>query len=149
MIRYSTAIAVCFAWLISVPAFLVTQETEKPKQDDKIVLPAQDPDTIARRDFMRTKLMYSQNIFEGLTTGDFELIKSGIREVQRVTGGQQWVTIQNEQYKKLTEEFKTTTTRLMEAAESGNIEATALRYYEMSTSCIDCHRHIRKAGYQF
>ena len=59
------------------------------------------------------------------------------------------MAIDNDFYRKLTEEFKTTTKRLKEAANSGNIEATAMRYYQMSTSCIDCHQHIRKAHYEF
>ncbi|MFT5304422.1 MAG: hypothetical protein ACI87E_000790 [Mariniblastus sp.] len=119
------------------------------EEDDKIRIPINDEHGISRRDFMRTKLMYSQNVFEGLTTGNFDLIKAGVKEVQAITEGEKWVEVDNDQYRKLTEDFKTATKRLSEAAASGNLEATALRYYQMSTSCIDCHKHIRKTGYQF
>ena len=121
---------------------------EKRKKQDKIEIPADDENAIARRDFMRTKLLYSQNIFEGLTTGNFNLIKEGVKEVDKVTQAQQWVEIDDDRYRRMTEEFKTTTRRLAEAAESGNIDATAMRYYQMSTSCNDCHKHIRKVGYE-
>jgi len=93
--------------------------------------------------------MFSQNIFHGLTTGDFDRIKSGIKEVHSITEAEAWVAIDNDMYRKLTEDFKTSIKRLSEAAESGNLEATALRYYNMSTSCIDCHKHIREAHYEF
>lgn len=123
-------------------------DDDKRQQDDKVEIP-DDGNAIARRDFMRTKLMYSQNIFEGLTTGNFKLINAGIKEVSGITEAERWVTIDDERYQKLTEDFKTTVKRLQAAAKTGNIEATALRYYQMSTSCIDCHQHIRIAQYEF
>ncbi len=137
------------ALLASVVIPVAPQEKQGvPDRDDKVEIPIDDENAVARRDFMRTKLLYSQNIFEGLTTGNFKLIKDGIREVDNITAAQQWVEIDDDRYRKMTEDFKTTTRRLAEAAESGNIDATALRYYQMSTSCIDCHKHIRKVGYE-
>ena len=148
MIRYPSLIVILSAVIMSVPTVFQQQESP-PATKGKIEVQDHGPDAIARRDYMRTKLMYSQNILEGLTRGNFKLIKNGIDEIQTVTAGEQWITIDNEQYKKLTEDFKTATKRLKVAAETGNIEATALRYYQLSTSCIDCHLHIRKVGYEF
>ena len=152
MIRLSI-ITICLIVLVSMAAaansWPVPQEQTPMPDDETITLPEQDPDSISRRDFMRTKLMYSQNIFEGLTTGDFNTIETAIKEVQMVTEGEQWVAIDNDQYRKLTEEFKTTVQRLAEAAKSKKIDATALRFYAMSNSCIDCHKHIRRVGYDF
>ncbi len=130
-------------------AWQVPQQQELPLEVGTITVQEQDADSISRRDFMRAKLMYSQNIFEGLTTGDFEAIKTAVKEVQLVTAGGQWVAIDSDQYRKLTEEFNTTTRRLAEAAEGKNLDAIALRFYAMSNSCIDCHKHIRKANYDF
>lgn len=127
----------------------VHQDPAKDQGEDRLTLPLQDDDAPSRRDFMRTKLLFTQNIFEGLTTGDFKAIETAIMEVQRVTEGEQWISIDNENYRKLTEEFNTSTRRLMAAAKSKNIDATALRYYEMSTRCIDCHKHIRNARYEY
>ena len=125
------------------------QDASQKQDDDRVTLPLQDEDAMSRRDFMRTKLLYTQNIFEGLTTGDFKAIETAVEEVQRVTEGEQWIAIDNENYRKLTEEFTTSTKRLMNAAKTKNIDATALRYYEMSTRCIDCHKHIRNARYEY
>ena len=150
MLRYSTIVLLC-SLFASIP--LLTQQDKagqdkQKKQDkqDKIDV-AEGPESIARRDFMRTKLMYSQNIFEGLTTGDFQLVDDAIDEIRGITAAEQWVAVDDDRYRKLTEDFKTTIERLREAAETENIDATAFRYYQMSTSCIDCHKHIRKAGY--
>lgn len=140
------------AFVVAIASIsLMPQETQKKQQeqDDKIVIPSDDTGSTARRDFMRTKLMYSQNIFEGLTTGNFDTIERAVKEIEHVTEGEKWVAIDNDKYRKLTEEFKTATKRLKEAAKTRNLDATALRYYNMSTSCIDCHHHIRQARYEF
>ena len=153
MNRFKMTAFFATAILAVMPFAIQEQQQEKESQEQeqkkRIVIPADDDNAIARRDFMRTKLLFTQNIFEGLTKGDFDLIKAGIKEVQGITEGEKWVAIDDDQYRKLTEDFKMTTRRLSEAAKSGNLEAVALRYYQMSTSCIDCHQHIREAEYEF
>ena len=132
------------------PAPAKNQESAEPKQEqDKIDVPARGPEAIARRDFMQSKLRYSQMVFEGLTTGNLKLVGEAGIEIREITQGSQWVSVDDERYRQLTSEFETATARLIEASKSGNIDATALRYYQMSTSCIDCHKHIRKVGYEF
>ena len=148
MVRFSIIAIVASSTLISLGLSLPLGAPKLQDDEDTIVIPKQDPDTVTRQDFMRTKLMYSKNIFEGLTTGDFDAIDAAIKEVHSVTEGEQWVAIDNPQYRKLTEEFKSTVKRLDAAAKTENIDATAMRFYDMSTSCIDCHKHIRKAGYE-
>ena len=146
--------SLCFVGILgmvfSVPVWIAeSPQDQEQTQDEKLTIPADDENAIARRDFMRTKLMYSQNIFHGLTTGNFDLIKAGIKEVGAITEAEKWVAIEDPRYQKLTDDFKTAVKRLKTAADTGNIEATALRYYQMSTSCIDCHMHIRTANYEF
>ncbi len=124
------------------------QEQEQ-QDDDEIVVPADDENAAARRDFMRTKLLYTQNVFAGLTLGDFDAVDAAVKEVQAITEGGRWVAIDDDYYRKLMEEFKTSTRRLAKASKTKNVDATALRFYEMSTRCIDCHEHIRHAKYEF
>ena len=152
MVRFTL---IGFASFLTIVAFAYSAQQESAEkqepssqQEESERKPAQDPDSISRRDFMRTKLRYTQQIFEGLTTGNLAAVRLAAREVHGITEGGQWVAIDNEQYRKLTEEFKTATERLIKAAETGNIEATAMRYYSLSTSCIDCHQHLRKSGYE-
>jgi hypothetical protein len=77
------------------------------------------------------------------------LIDRGVKELDEILQGEQWVTIDNEEYRKLVEEFRTALQRVKKASESKNIEATALRFHEMSTRCIDCHQHLEHAGYHY
>ena len=125
----------------SSQAAVPTPATTAPQEPDE--------DTISRRDFMRTKLMFSQRVFEGLTTGDFDMIDESVKEIQNITAASQWVAIDSDPYRKLTAEFEEATRRLAVAAKSRNLDSTALRYYNLSTSCIDCHVHLRQASYEF
>ncbi len=123
------------------------QEQEKPEKK-RIIIPGNDDNAFARRDFMRIKMQSSQFILEGLTTNDFTLVKKGIKQIQEMTQSEKWVAIDNEFYRKLVKDFETATERLDVPAKTGNIEATALRYFQLSTNCIDCHKHIREAAYE-
>ncbi len=146
-------IAIVLAGGVAVGAWGIQDEDSKPQnpqeKQDKIEVPSQGPEAVARRDFMRSKLRFSQMIFEGLTTGNLKLVREGAVEVREITRGSQWVSVDDDRYRQLNSEFETAIDRLIEAAESKNVDATALRYYHMSTSCIDCHKHIRKVGYEF
>lgn len=102
-------------------------------------------DDISRRDFMRLKLMYSQNVFEGLTTDDFEQIEAAVKNLQQVTEGEKWLDYKDEKYQQHTAAFKKSTLDLLEAAKTKNIDATTLRFHQMSIRCIDCHKHVRKS----
>jgi len=124
-------------------------QTQTPKQSAEPQIPVPDESAIERRDFMRTKLLYSQNIFEGLTIRDFDLVRRSIRDTEQLLEAEEWVAIDNDDYRRLTDEFKTAVKRLKITAETENVEATALRFYEMSTRCIDCHQHLRHAKYHF
>ena len=145
----STLLTLFIAGCISTAAALLPlqeqddQKTGDPKQDDPIVLPKQDEDSISRRDSMRAKLQFSKNILEGLTIKDFDLITEAGQNMLALTEGDAWVAVDSPTYGKLTDEFKTATRRLIAAGKSENLDATALRFYDLSTRCIDCHGHLR------
>jgi hypothetical protein len=144
MIRLPVISILCL--LTAAPITLALQlETRKP--DSGFQIGGQDEDSIARRDFMRTKLLYAQNILGGLTTGDLEAASKAVREVQQVTEAEKWVRIDSDEYRQLTAEFRIASNRLLEATESGNIDAATLRFQVLTTSCIDCHKHIRKLAH--
>jgi hypothetical protein len=130
-----------------VMAFQVQDPEKTSGKQNSIPVPREG--AVERRDFMRTKLLFTQNIFEGLTIREFDLVSRGIRELESVLGAEQWVTIDNDDYQRLVEEFRVALERLKKASESKNIEASAFRFYEMSTRCIDCHQHLQQGGYHF
>ncbi|HMP79940.1 MAG TPA: hypothetical protein PKD54_10850 [Pirellulaceae bacterium] len=105
----------------------------------------QDDDELAkRRDLMRTKLMYSQNIVEGLAVKNFNLVRDGATEIDAVMRAIVVGPGDNPEYKRMSAELRMATDNLVRAADSGNLEATALRYFELTLRCIDCHEFLRK-----
>lgn len=123
------------------------QEKDKPKKK-RIVIPGDDDNAFARRDFMRIKMQSSQFILEGLTTNDFTLVNKGIKQIKDMTKSEKWVAIDNKFYRELVDDFEAATEKLEAAAKTGNIDAAAMRYFQLSTQCIDCHKHIREAAYE-
>ncbi len=103
-----------------------------------------DPDTIARRDYMRAKLMYTQNIIEGLTQKDFAGIQTAAEEIKKITESAAWNVVDSDEYRFQSREFQRTVDDLVHAAEGRNIEATTLRFIGLTTKCVDCHEHLRR-----
>ena len=107
----------------------------------------QDQDSVSRRDFMRMKLNYTQNILEGLTTRDFGLIISGAEEVERITQAEAWNSNDFADYQKISDELRSVAKHLKKAGQNSNLEAAALRYFELTMKCMDCHQYLRKADF--
>jgi hypothetical protein len=107
----------------------------------------QDPDSLSRRDFMRMKLNYTQNILEGLTTRDFGLIISGAEEFERITQAEAWNSNDFADYQKISDELRSVASHLKKAGQKSNLEAAALRYFELTMKCMDCHQYLRKADF--
>ena len=107
----------------------------------------QDQDSVSRRDFMRMKLNYTQNILEGLTTRDFGLIISGAEEVERITHAEAWNSNDFADYQKISDELRSVAKHLKKAGQNSNLEAAALRYFELTMKCMDCHQYLRKADF--
>ena len=107
----------------------------------------QDQDSVSRRDFMRMKLNYTQNILEGLTTRDFGLIISGAEEVERITQAEAWNSNDFADYQKISDELRSVAKHLKKAGQNSNLEAAALRYFELTMKCMDCHQYLRTADF--
>lgn len=101
----------------------------------------------ARKLFMRGKLLSNQQIVEGLTVKDFDLIAEGTEGVVAMVKGQHWFVLNTPEYRKFSDEMEASANRLQHAAESNNIESAALRYFDLTLTCIDCHQYIETQKY--
>ena len=108
---------------------------------------AQDEDSKARRDFMRVKMMYSSNILEGLTNKDFKLIEESANEIIGITSAEKWLVVDSMEYRRQSEELKTAAEKLKKEAKNKNLEGAALRFFDMTLKCIDCHENIRELSF--
>lgn len=106
-----------------------------------------DQDAIIMRNLMRSKLMYSQNIVEGLSLGRFDLIESAADELLRIGNAQQWIPESETELLRIRDEMNATLNRVKSAAERRNLEGAAARYFELTMKCIDCHQALRKTDF--
>lgn len=107
-------------------------------------LRGQDPETeLSRRDFMRTKLLYAQNIMEGITTRNFTLIEQGASEIRRITEAGQWLVADTPEYRHLSDDLRSIADRIASAARDRNLDSAAFRYFDMTVNCMDCHQYAR------
>ncbi len=101
----------------------------------------------ARKEFMQGKLQSNKKIVQGLTTNDFDLVKQGAEEVSSYVKGESWFVLKTPEYQAFSEDMRQTAGKLNQAAEERNVEAAALRYFELTINCIDCHQYIAKVQY--
>lgn len=101
-------------------------------------------DRIARRDYMRTKLTFSQAIVEGLSLKNFETINTAATEIRNITEGEMWMVHDTPEYNQFSNELKIAAEELIKSSENNNLEGCTLRFFDMTLKCIDCHEYLRR-----
>ena len=127
-------------WVLSAAGLLIGSVWSGSQQE---TLP-QDQDIVARRDFMRTKLTFSQAIVEGLSVKNFDTINTAATEIRNVTEGEMWLVHKTPEYNRYSDELKRSVEQLIRAAEEKNLDGSALRFFDVTLKCIDCHEYLRR-----
>lgn len=99
------------------------------------------PDAVA--DFMRAKLAHCQDVLEGLTTKNFDLIDKGAQELSLVSQDASWQVLQTEDYARHSADFRRSCDSLRKAAKDKNLDGAALAWMEVTMKCIQCHSYVR------
>ena len=94
-------------------------------------------------DLMQMKLRSSQSLLAGLTLEDYELILRESQRLQLHNLDAGWNTVQTKDNSRISQEFRAAARKIHQAAEAKNVDAAAIGYFQLTTSCIDCHRHVR------
>ncbi len=112
--------------------FAVVGETGQPRpaNDDTAVL-------------MRAKLASSQSVLEGLVSENFTLIRKGAAEMHQISLASRWPQSTDEVYGYHSQNFRNLCQKLVEQAETRNLEGAHYTYLHLTTSCIDCHNYVR------
>lgn len=102
---------------------------------------SQRPDAVA--DFMRVKLAHCQDVLEGLTTENFDLLGKAAQELSLVSEDASWQVLQTEDYARQSAEFRRSCDRLRQAAKDRNLDGAALAWMEVTMKCVQCHSYVR------
>jgi len=92
---------------------------------------------------MRFKLHYAQGILEGITTENFSLIATNAQKLKTFSQGALWDLNKTPEYGRLTTDFQRSADALLRAAAAKNIDGATVAYFQLTTSCVTCHRYLR------
>ncbi len=101
---------------------------------------AQEPNT---REVMKLKLGYAQNVLEGIATENPELIVGNAQKLSALSKAGGWRVNITPEYQLFAAEFRRHADAVARAGKDKNIDSAALAYFQMTMSCINCHRYLR------
>ncbi|MCA9135423.1 MAG: hypothetical protein KDB00_01655 [Planctomycetales bacterium] len=107
------------------------------------VIPVRSQETDAQDAEMQKKLEYSKQILDGLVTEDFDKILKGAKSLNEF-GKRKWIENDSLAYRTQNQVFWFTTGALVMAAEEKNIDSATLSYTQMTHSCVNCHKTLRR-----
>jgi hypothetical protein len=128
--RKTAYILVVLALLAGVPT--LRGHGDEPKKDEKL------------HELMQKKLLASQKVLEGVATNDFDKIAKQADELTAVSKQAEWRVIKTPQYELYSNDFRRTADDLAKSAKEKNIDAAALKYVELTLTCVRCHKYVRE-----
>jgi len=99
--------------------------------------------TSRTKETMRLKLEYAQKVLEGIALEDFELIAFNAEKLKAISQSADWQFRKSAEYQRHTGDFTRQTEALVRAAERKNVDAATVAYFQLTASCVSCHRHLR------
>ncbi len=107
----------------------VDEESSKAKQ------------SLAR--FMREKMDAQHDIMEGLLMEDGKLIHKAARKLKAMSDTERWRVSNDIMYRNHSDDFRNAVDKLIVASQGNSIDRAALSWFDVTLSCIDCHRYVR------
>lgn len=106
--------------------------------------PAQNP---SLKTLMRAKLFNTQRLLESLVSVDYAAIRRDADALSRISEKEiiSWQLGVQPEYTKQATFFVLSVRGLQEAADRRNIDAALHEYTALTSSCVHCHAHVRRA----
>lgn len=99
--------------------------------------------TARTKETMRLKLEYAQKVLEGIALEDFELIRFNAEKLKAISQSSDWQLRKSTEYQRHTGDFTRQAEALVKAAERMNVDMATVAYFQLTASCVSCHRHLR------
>tara|TARA_R110002072_G_scaffold13481_2_gene56850 strand:+ start:39217 stop:39732 length:516 start_codon:yes stop_codon:yes gene_type:complete len=93
--------------------------------------------------FMRQKMEASHDIMEGLLMEDGKLINKAAKKLKDMSDAEHWRVSNDIMYRNHSEDFRSAVDKLIVASKGNSIDRAALSWFDVTLSCIDCHRYVR------
>lgn len=102
-----------------------------------------DDPKITTREVMKLKLESSQKVLEGIATENFATVSAHAQKLVALSQAAGWQARQSPEYKQFTVEFRRHAEALQKAAREENVDGASVAWFQLTISCVNCHRHIR------
>jgi cytochrome c556 len=99
----------------------------------------------ATKDTMRFKLHFAQGVLEGIATENFSLIATNAQKLKALSQSADWKSRSTREYQRLTSDFERAAGSLERSARNRNVDAATVAYFQLTTSCVTCHKYLRGA----
>jgi len=116
--------------LVSNPAS-ADEKSEKSKKDSSNI-------------GMRIKLDLSKQILAALSEGDFESLEESAKAMRALNQIEWFVSRKTPGYQTQLKTFQFSTDELVRNANEKNIDGATLGFTQMTISCVNCHKAIRR-----
>jgi len=98
---------------------------------------------LGTREVMKLKLESSQKVLESIATENFVTMSASAQKLVALSQAAGWQTRQTPEYRLHTAEFRRHAEALQKAARDENVDAASVAWFQLTISCVNCHRHIR------
>lgn len=106
---------------------------------------SQSAQKISTRETMKLKLALSQGVLEGIAMERFEQIATNAQALIKLSQAAEWRHRETAGYQRFTADFVRQADALGRAAKSRNVDAATVAYFQLTVSCVNCHRYLRGA----
>lgn len=96
------------------------------------------------KESMELKLEASKKILEGIVREDFKLIALQAARLKQLSQSSSWQWRQSDDFNLFTSVYRRSADKLMQAAQEKNLDLASLEYFQLTTSCVNCHRYMRE-----
>ena len=98
---------------------------------------------LTTREVMKQKLDCSQKVLAGIATENFAEIALNAQKLATLSQASGWQARPTPEYKQFTAEFRRHAEALQKAAKEENVDAASVAWFQLTISCVNCHRHMR------
>jgi hypothetical protein len=95
------------------------------------------------KDAMRFKLFYAQGVLEGIATENYDRIATNSIGLVKLSQQAEWRHRATPAYQRFTADYARQAEALGRAAKNRNIDAATVAYFQLTVSCVNCHRYLR------
>lgn len=101
------------------------------------------PPKIDTAALMKSKLVASQKVLEGIATEDYNAISRNANLLIGYSQAAAWMAQQSPDYQRFTVDFRRQAGALVKEARKKNVDGATVAYFQLTVSCVNCHKFIR------